>query len=103
MKDNQFGGVCSGVEETLEFVYESEPVNFSFSQKTNSQVLRSVFPITWPVSMAQKTFLEAKGNGTAGTNFGKIAYVAVDFQSGIPVKTRKDLDLATTLFELSGS
>lgn len=101
VKDNQFDSILSGVEETLECVYKSEPVNFSFSQKTNSQDLKPVFRITWPVSAwRKKTFLDAKVNGTAGTYSGKIGYFSVDFQSGIPVKTKKDLDLVTKLFEL---
>lgn len=99
--EHEFDTVLSGVEESLECVYEESPVNFTFAEKTNSQDLKPVFRITWPVSAWKKeTFLKAKRLGSTGTYSGRIGFFAVDFQSGIAVKTQKDLELVTKLYEL---
>lgn len=99
--ESEFDTVLSGVEEILECVYEESPVNFTFAEKTNSQQLKPVFRITWPVSAWKKeTFLEAKTLGSTGTYSGRIGYFAVDFTSGIAVKTQKDLELVAKLYEL---
>lgn len=98
---NEFDTVLSGVEESLECVYQETPVNFNFAEKTNSQDLEPVFRITWPISAWKKeTFLQAKRRGSTGTYSGRIGFFPVDFQSGIAVKTQKDLELVTKLFEL---
>ena len=98
---NEYETVLSGVPESLECVFDSNPVNFSFSEKTNSQDLRPVFRITWPISAWHKeTFLAARKSGRAGTYSGKIGFFTVDAVSGIPIKTRKDLDLVNILYEL---
>ena len=92
--------VLSGVEENLECVFQDQPVNFSFSKKTNSQDLSYVFRITWPISAWRRTaFLSAAAKGSAGSYAGRIGYFSVDYQSGIPVKTEEDLRLVRLIHE----
>ena len=79
-------------------MYEKLPVNFKFSEKTNSQDLEPVQRITWSMTgWKRKTFLEAKLNGECATYFGNIGLYPVSPLSGFVIKNQLDLKIANAL------
>ncbi|MBC2776039.1 acylneuraminate cytidylyltransferase family protein [Parasphingopyxis marina] len=96
--------VMSVVDENLECVFEGEPVNFTFAEKTNSQDLEPVRRIVWAITAWRRaTFLEAKAAGGCATYAGKIGYVSVNRMAGHVIKTQDDLDIAEAMIGLSAA
>lgn len=91
----------SGKNEILECIYEDVPVNFNFSQKTNSQDLRPVFQVSWSISAWRRSlFLENKSSSQCSTFSGRIEKIAASNAAGLAIKTRSDLEYARALFDL---
>lgn len=71
-------------------------VNFSFSEKTNSQELRPVQRITWSITgWRRSTYLAAvQKAGQCATYSGRVGFHAVDHLAAHVIKTEADLQLA---------
>ena len=90
---------CEDIQ--LECVYNSEPVNFSFNQKTNSQDLAPIKRISWSIcAWNRELFLEAYEFGKCATYSHKIDYFPLSKMSAHVIKTQEDLDIAKALYEL---
>jgi len=91
--------ILSGVEGDLEHVLETNPVNFSFDAKSNSQDLTPVFQITWPITAwRRETFLNNEEPERCSTYCGRIKYFPVSRFSGLAIKVEQDLKYAQALF-----
>ena len=93
--------VFSVVPTRLEALFRGEPINFSFSKKTNSQMLESVHEISWSITgwNAEK-FMEAHAAGQCATYAGRRGYVEISALAGHVIKTQHDLDVARLLLPL---
>jgi CMP-N-acetylneuraminic acid synthetase len=101
MEGGEYDALMSVVDENLECVFEGEPVNFTFAQKTNSQDLKPVRRIVWPVTAwRRRVFLDAVAAGRCATYSGRIGYHSVGRMAGHVIKTQEDLDVAAALFEI---
>lgn len=86
------------IEDKIEVAYQDQPVNFSFSQKTNSQDLKPTQRITWSITgFRAKSYIAEVESGGIGTYNGKIAFYPVNPISGHVIKTQLDLDIAEAL------
>ena len=86
------------IEDKIEVAYQDQPVNFSFSQKTNSQDLKPTQRITWSITgFRAKSYIAEVEAGGIGTYNGKIAFYPVNPISGHVIKTQLDLDIAEAL------
>ncbi len=91
----------SCIEDQIEVAYRNEPVNFTFSEKTNSQDLVATQRITWAISAWRRSvYLEAYESGRTATYSGRIAFVPINPVSGHVIKRQLDLDIAAALLPL---
>ena len=85
----------------IECVFHNRPVNFTFSEKTNSQDLDPVQRISWSISAwKRRAFLAAIDEGRCATFSGTIAYYPVSSLAGHIIKTEDDLRIAEALLPL---
>ena len=90
----------SAVYERIECALNGDPINFSFNEKTNSQLLEPVQRITWGITgWRSESFLESRNDSKCSTYAGKIGIFEVSRWSGHVIKTQDDLDLVRVLFE----
>lgn len=95
--------VLSGVPERIECLYQSQPVNFSFSTKQNSQDLLPVHRITWGITAwRRETYLRASNAGECATYAGRVSVFELDRAAGHVVKTEEDLQFAEALLKARG-
>lgn len=100
-KNTQYQTVFSCIHDQIEVAYEGVPVNFTVSEKTNSQELRPTQRITWSATKwSRLAFMEARASGKVGTYSGQIGYFEVAPFSGLAIKTIDDLNIARALREL---
>lgn len=86
------------IEDKIEVAYKNQPVNFSFSQKTNSQELIPTQRITWSITgWRAAPYVAAVEAGQIGTYNGSIGFYPVNPISGHVIKTQLDLDIAEAL------
>lgn len=91
----------SVVDENLECLHKDAPVNFTFSEKTNSQDLLPVRRIVWSITGWQReTFLKAAHAGQCATYAGKVGLFSIDRMAGHVIKTAQDLAIAEALWPL---
>ena len=101
LRQEQPDVLLSVVNESLECVYEGEPVTFTFDATTNSQDLKPVKRIVWAITAWRRTrFLDAALNGRCATYDGDISYFNVSRLAGHVIKVQEDLDMARALFNL---
>ena len=93
--------LLSCTNEQIECSFESSPINFQFSSKTNSQELKPVQRVTWSVTgWRRETFLQAIKKGKCATYYGKVGYFPLNRLSGHIIKTKEDLLIAEALLPL---
>ena len=81
----------------LESLFQNQPINFDFGQKTNSQDLKPLQRISWSITAwKRKTFLQAVDSGNCATYFGDISYFPVNMMASHVIKTDKIYDRRST-------
>jgi CMP-N-acetylneuraminic acid synthetase len=95
--------MLSCIHDQIEVAYKDQPVNFTFSEKTNSQDLTPTQRITWSITgWKRDTFLAARAAGKTATYSGKIGFFPVSGISGHVVKTETDLRVAEAIYRQMG-
>jgi CMP-N-acetylneuraminic acid synthetase len=93
--------MLSCIHDQIEVAYQNQPVNFTFSEKTNSQDLKPLQRITWSITgWKHKVFLEAAEAGRTATYYGSVGFFPVSAISGHVIKTQTDLDIAEALINV---
>jgi CMP-N-acetylneuraminic acid synthetase len=93
--------LLSCTHEQIECALDGEPVNFSFTEKTNSQELRPVQRISWSITgWRRDTYLAAFEAGKTATYSGTIGFHVLDRLAGHIIKTEEDLQIAEALLPL---
>lgn len=91
----------SCIEDQIEVAYQNKPVNFTFSEKTNSQDLSPLQRITWSITgWKREAFLSAAKSGKCATYSGMVGYFPVNQMAGHVIKTQEDLDIADALLKV---
>ncbi len=91
----------SCTHEQIECALDGEPINFSFTEKTNSQELRPVQRISWSITgWRRRTYLEAFAAGATATYAGTVGFHVLDRLAGHIIKTEEDLQIAEALLPL---
>lgn len=98
-QDNlDYDTVFSCINDQIEVAFNGQPVNFTISEKTNSQELVPTQRITWSATKwSREPFLDARFEGKTGTYSGEIGYFPVAPFSGLAIKTSHDLQVARAL------
>ena len=93
--------LLSCTHEQIECALDGQPVNFSFTEKTNSQDLRPVQRISWSITgWRRQTYLEAFAAGKTATYAGTVGFHVLDRLAGHIIKTEEDLQIAEALLPL---
>ena len=93
--------MLSVVDEPLEAFCRGEPVNFTLSEKTNSQDLAPVRRVAWAITgWRSDTYLAAFRGGRCATYDGRLGLHTVSRLAGHVIKTAEDLALAEALYPL---
>ncbi len=101
MELHQQDALMSAVQENLECAYKGNPINFTLSQKNNSQDLHPIDRIVWAITgWKRSTFLNAFNSGTCATYAGTVDYFPVSRMAGHVIKTQEDLDMAEAMLEI---
>lgn len=99
-KSSDLDVLLSVTLEQIECLYESQPLNFTFSEKTNSQDLKPVERITWSITgWRSATFLKAIEEEKCATYSGKVGTFALPREAGHIIKTEDDLRIAQALWD----
>jgi len=99
----QNGADCqlSTEEIQIECACRGEPVNFTFSEKTNSQDLVPVQRVSWSITgWKRETFLAAAHAGQCATYAGKVEFFPIDRIAAHVIKTEADLQFAEAVLPL---
>jgi CMP-N-acetylneuraminic acid synthetase len=87
----------------IECALEGRPINFTLTEKTNSQELKPVQRITWSITgWRRSTYLAAATAGQCATYAGRVGFHAVDHFAAHVIKTESDLQLAEALLKSRG-
>lgn len=99
MLEQNLDSCFSVVNEQIECAMNGEPINFSFSSKTNSQELTPIQRITWSITgWKSKTFLDAYNEGKCATYSGKNGFFPIEREEGIIIKYEKDFQICNALY-----
>lgn len=95
---NDYDSLLSTEEMQIECAYQGKPVNFSYSEKTNSQNLKPVQRISWSITAWKRdVFLDAVNEGKCATYAGKVGYYPISRLAAHVIKTEEDLRYAEAL------
>jgi len=101
MEQSGVDTLLSCTHEQIECALDGVPVNFSFTEKTNSQDLRPVQRISWSITgWRRATYLEAIAAGKTATYAGRVGFHVLDRLAGHIIKTEEDLQIAEALLPL---
>ena len=88
-------------EVLIECALDGNPVNFSFSEKTNSQDLHPIQRISWSITgWRSSTYLTAVESGKCATYAGKVDFFPINPMASHIIKTEEDLRIAEALWPL---
>ncbi len=88
-------------EVLIECALDGEPVNFSYSEKTNSQDLHPIQRISWSITgWRRSTYLSAIEAGKCATYAGKVDFFPINPLASHIIKTEEDLRIAEALWPL---
>lgn len=103
MEAGDFDVMLSCVHEQIECALDGVPVNFSFSEKTNSQELRPIQRITWSITgWRRSTYLAAADAGKTATYAGRVGFHPIGRLGGHIIKTEEDLAIAEAMLPMLG-
>ena len=98
MENSDYDVLLSCTLEQIECAYEDAPINFSYSDKTNSQELKPIQRVTWSITgWRRATFVDAFEGGKTGTYAGRVGYFPLTRPEGHIIKTEEDLCVAEAL------
>ena len=85
----------------IECLFRGIPINFAFTEKTNSQQLEPVQRVSWTITAWRRAaFLAAAHAGRCGTYTGKIGVFPLGSLAAHAIKTEADLAVAQALLPL---
>jgi len=101
LREGDIDTLLSCTLEQIECACEGVPVNFSFSEKTNSQDLKPVQRISWSITgWRASAYLDSVASGRNATYSGRIGFFPLNRLAGHIIKTEEDLRIAEALLPL---
>jgi CMP-N-acetylneuraminic acid synthetase len=98
MQRGEFDSLLSYEPIQIECALDGKPINFTLSQKTNSQDLVPVQRITWSITAWRRAaFLSAAGRGECATYAGRLGFHPVNRLAAHLIKTAEDLAFAEAI------
>lgn len=104
MENSDYDVLLSCTLEQIECAYEDAPINFSYSDKRNSQELKPIQRVTWSITgWRRATFVDAFKGAKTGTYAGRVGYFPLTRPEGHIIKTEEDLCVAEALMTALGA
>ncbi len=101
MIEGNYDSMLCCTHEQIECAYRDQPVNFTFSEKTNSQELDPIQRITWSITgWRAASYIAAAEAGKTATYAGRVGFYPVDRMAGHIIKTEEDLQITEALLPL---
>lgn len=101
MSAGEFDCLLSVEHIQIECAFHDQPVNFTFSEKTNSQDLKPVQRISWAITgWRRDCYLAAVERGECATYAGKVGFHRVSQFANHVIKTEIDLQIAEALWPI---
>ena len=101
MIDGKYDVMLCCTHEQIECAYQDEPVNFTFTEKTNSQDLLPIQRVTWSITgWRSSTYMAGFEAGKTATYAGRVGFFPVDRLAGHIIKSEEDLQIAEALLPL---
>lgn len=102
VRKGQSDVLLSTEEIQIECAFNGTPVNFTYSEKTNSQELTPVQRISWSITgWKRDTYLSAYSAGKCATYSGIVSYFPISKLASHVIKTQEDLDIASALWNIA--
>ena len=99
--NSDYDVMLSCVHDQIEVAYKDRPINFTLSDKTNSQDLTPTQRITWSITgWKRDVFLNAIENKECATYAGNVGFFPVNPMAGHVIKTQLDLDIAEVFLNI---
>jgi len=93
--------VLSCEEIQIECAYKEKPINFVYTEKTNSQELTPVQRVSWSVTCWKRSsFLKAAAAGQCATYSGEVGFFNISKLAAHVIKTEEDLQFAEAVLPL---
>jgi CMP-N-acetylneuraminic acid synthetase len=98
--DHAYDTVLSVVSEQAETFFKGQPLNFSFSEKINSQLLEPVEKVIWAISAwKRESFLNISDAGMNPVFGGKVGKFAIPKDESCDLDTEEDWRIAEGILE----
>lgn len=95
IEQNEFDTVLSVIAEKEETFYEGEPLNFSYKEKVNSQLLEPVEKICWALTAWKRdTFMKLQESGINPVFGGKVGRFVIPKDESCDLDTPEDWNIA---------
>lgn len=92
---NDFDTVLSVVSEKEETFFQDQPLNFSFKEKINSQLLEPVEKVVWALTAWKTdTFISLQDNGVNPVFGGKVGKFMIPKDESCDLDTEEDWNIA---------
>lgn len=93
--ENDFDTVLSVADEKAESFFNGVPINFSLTEKVNSQYLEPVRKVVWALTAWRKdSFLKARNKGKCPVYAGKIGLYTIPTDESCDLDTEEDWTIA---------
>lgn len=101
MIQGNFDCLLSVEEIQIECAFRGQPVNFTFSEKTNSQDLDPIQRVSWSITAwRRESYLKAVETGSCATYSGAVGFYPVNRLAAHVIKTEEDLQFAEAVLPL---
>jgi CMP-N-acetylneuraminic acid synthetase len=95
LEAGDYDTVLSVVAEKEETFYKNEPLNFSFKEKVNSQMLEPTEKVVWALTAWKRsTFIELQEKGINPVFGGKVGKFAIPKDESCDLDTEEDWNIA---------
>jgi len=99
IRQNKYDVILSTEHIQIECLFENSPINFDFSQKTNSQDLKPIERVSWAITAWKRdVYIENYVQNKCATYGGRIKTVQLPTDSNLVIKTMDDLLKAQRIF-----
>ena len=101
MQASDFDCLLSTESIQIECAFRDQPINFTFTEKTNSQDLEPVQRVSWSITAWRRgTYLAAAEAGRCATYVGRVGFFAINRLAAHVIKTEDDLRIAEAMLPL---
>lgn len=95
MESSEYDCLLSTESVQIECAFQGEPINFSFSEKTNSQELEPIQRVSWSITgWKRAAYLKAFSAGKCATYAGSVGFYGISRLAAHVIKTESDLEFA---------